>query len=529
VRQRKTAAEKASLTNIDLQIGEIAGWSQKKWLGISGFLLLVILASVIYISPRWQFFRSDDLPWIRSLQSSALLPTIWDQFSHGSPQEYRPFTSLYLLIVSWIFGDWAPGFYAANLLLHVASSTLVYGVARQLALSRLAGSLASLLFLVHPAPFRTILWINDSATLLQTHCTLWAVLFSFSYLAVKRPALQACSLLAALAAMFSKESGVIAVLLIPFIDVLFGPQPFAFRVRSHLVPFIALVGYLTLSLRFTPGWREYPEAFGWGPHVLPNLFYSIGFLVTMPDAYLHSGFPWTRILGALVLLAVFLAFEERRKGVFVAIWLLAGALPTALFVAPDSFGTTGRYTYSFLSPFALASAALMQRLDHVSGSKWQRWFRATASTVVIFVLISLSFKTARLAETPYETQAGPILYHYVVMALMEYREAERFLVAEIGCPSRRQLEDALDWAERLTQNRPTDPAWEVCGRMIVAITNVMLRHSEKAAEEFRRVIDVFDRRGKVELVRGAEVDRSRVEELAGLWTTAAPVYVCPSK
>jgi hypothetical protein len=511
------------LTNLDLRIGEMAMKSQKKWLGPAGFLLVVILASVIYMSPRWQFFRSDDLTWIRSLQSRAPLPLIWDQFSHGSPQEYRPLTSLYLLVLSWIFDDWAPGFYAVNLLLHAANAVLVYRVARQLTLSHLAASAACLLFLVHPAPFRTILWINDSATLLQTHFALWAVSLSFSYLAAERLAPLAGSLLAALAAMFSKESGVIAVLLIPFIHALFRPHPLALRV-AYLFPLVAVVGYLALSLRFNPGWREYPEVYRWGAHVLPNLFYSIGFLLTMPDPYVHSGFPWTRTLGLLIPLGAFLVFEEKRKGIFIAAWIIVGALPTALFVAPDSFGTTGRYTYSFLSPVVLASSALVQRF----GNKRQLWISATLCMATIFVLISLGFKTARLAKTPYETQAGPILYHYVVMTLMEYKEAERFLVAEIGCPSRRQLEDALGWADRLIQNRRADPGWEVCGRMIVAITNAMLRRPEKAAEEFSRVISIFNRSGKVELVRGAEVSPLRVQELAALWTGAAPVYVCPS-
>src|SRR5688500_7403842 len=99
-----------------------------KWKLPVGFLALVVLAATLYVSPRWQFFHSVDLTWIRALQTKPLLPVLWEQFSRGSPSEYRPLTSVYLLGLNLFFDDWAPGYYAANLLLHICSTALVYAV-----------------------------------------------------------------------------------------------------------------------------------------------------------------------------------------------------------------------------------------------------------------------------------------------------------------------------------------------------------------------------------------------------------------
>ena len=490
----------------------------------AAFTALLVLSAALYASPRWQFFRTDDVLWIRALQSKSFWPLIWEQLSQGAPQDYRPLMSICLFLLHRIFGDWAPAFYAVNIIVHASNAALVYRVAPRFGLSELWGFMAAVLFAVHPAPYQTVLWINDGALLLQIHFTLWAVWFLFRYIDTGLGRFYAASAVAATGAMFMKESGVVAVVLLPILDLLFRPRFSLVRLKPYLLLLPILVVYLYLSLSFVPGWREHPEVYRFGAHIFPNSAYTVGFLLT-PQGSMSPRFFTTAVLGVLFLPAAFWAFRNRRSGAFFTLWLILGALPTALFVRASGFASTGRYTYSILAPFAFTVAALFQTLYDVIRKTRSR-LSAALILIAVALLGSASLKTSRLAVTPYETQHGPILYHYVVFALMDYREAERFLTVEAGCPSERQLEEAITWANKLVQGRDSEPHWQLPGFLIRGVGRAMLRQRPEAVHEFSRAIDIVQRPGKLELVRGAEVAQARVHEIAALWLSSPPLTVC---
>jgi hypothetical protein len=486
---------------------------------------LLVLSAVLYASPRWQFFRTDDLVWIRALQPKSFWRLLWEQFAQGAPQDYRPLMSICLFLLHRIFGDWAPAFYAVNLIVHAANAALVYRVAARFGLSELWGFIAAVLFAVHPAPYQTVLWINDGALLLQVHFTLWAVWFLFRYLDTSLWRFYAASAGAATGAMFMKESGVVTVVLLPILDLIFRPRFSLTRLKPYFLLLPILVVYLWLALSFVPGWREHPDVYRFGAHVLPNTAFTVGFLINTPHGSMSPTFFPTTVLGGLFLLAAFWAFRDHRSGAFITLWLILGSFPTALFVRPDGFASTGRYTYSILAPFVFAVAALFQEL-YVVIRRIKSRLSATLVLIAVALLVSASFKTSRLAVTPYESQHGPILYHYVVLDLMDYREAERFLKFEAGCPSERQVEEAITWANKLIQGRDSEPHWQLPGFLIRGVGRAMLRQPLEAADEFKQAIDIIQRPGKLELVRGAEVAPARVREIAALWLSSPPLTVC---
>ena len=144
---------------------------------------------------------------------------------------------------------------------------------------------AALLFVIHPAPVRAVRWVNDAANLLQTFFLLLSLLLAWRFLETGGRRFYWLSLACAAAAVFSKESGIVALVLPCVLDFcLRGLRPlkrFARYAPHGLIAAFYL--YLYVSIAHSPGWRSRPEVFGIGSHVPRNLAYSVGFAWLAPD------------------------------------------------------------------------------------------------------------------------------------------------------------------------------------------------------------------------------------------------------
>ena len=134
----------------------------------AGWLCLLLIGATVYASHRWFFLSSNDVIWLRVLQSKPPLALAWEQFAIGSPLDYRPLATLYFVGLQALFGDWAPGYYAFSLVLHTFNALFVFLVARIFRLSWPVAAIDVVLFLIHPAPMRAERGVNDAANLLQT-------------------------------------------------------------------------------------------------------------------------------------------------------------------------------------------------------------------------------------------------------------------------------------------------------------------------------------------------------------------------
>ena len=316
---------------------------------VAGWLCLLLIGGTVYASHRWFFLSSNDVIWLRIMQSKPWLTLAWEQFAVGSPLDYRPLATLYFMALQAMFGDWAPGYYAFSLLLHTFNALLVFFVARTFRISWPFAALAALFFLIHPAPVRAVRWVNDAANLLQTFFLLLSLLLAWRFLATGGKRSYWLSLVCSAAAVFSKESGLVALILPCVLDFcLAGLRPlkrFA-RYAPHCLT-AAFYLYLYMSIAHSPGWRSRPEVFGIGSHVPRNLAYSVGFGWLAPD---QSSPPLSNLLvllGVVSLGAVITGFPDRRLGVFALLWLLLCALPTALFRTTGGLASTGRYIFFF--------------------------------------------------------------------------------------------------------------------------------------------------------------------------------------
>ena len=191
--------------HVDSKIAVMAGW-----------FCLLLIGGFVYCSPRWFFLSSNDVIWLRIMQSKPPLALAWEQFVVGSPLDYRPLATVYFLALQGLFGDWAPGYYAFSLLLHAINALLVFLVARIFRLSWQAAAFTALLFVIHPAPVRAVRWVNDAANLLQTLFLMSSLLLAWRFLATGGRHVYWLSLVCAAAAVFLKESGIVALVL-PFV------------------------------------------------------------------------------------------------------------------------------------------------------------------------------------------------------------------------------------------------------------------------------------------------------------------------
>ncbi len=474
--------------------------------GVALVFASAALVAAVYWSPRCNLLRSDDVTWIRAVEYQSFLPMLAGQFAHGSPHDYRPMTSVVLWLESQAFGDRAEWYYLVNFLLHAANAALVVRIAMRAGLHQPWTFFAGLLFLIHPAPFRTIVWVTDIATILQATFTLCAVLFWLHYSKSGRLAVLGGAMAAVVAAMFTKESGIATIAVLPALDLLFGCGRGPRRFGMYLVLLAALGVYLVLSLQPLPGWREYPQVYHPGWQMLVNALYGIGFAVT-PGASVTV----TAIAGAICCGAAAMVFPERRMGLFIAAWMLIAVLPTSPF-NPAGYDQTGRYAYSVLCPVVLTAGMLFQRAGRPAPARF-----IPIALAALALLVLLGTTTHRLAKTPYTRRPGEILYHYAVLSAMGYNRAERFLDREFDCRSPASAAAALEWSTRFVHDRAEHLEFLLPGLLVKGISEVMQGDLAAGNRDFDQAVRLVSHGNTVELVRGAHVRGERVQELASKW------------
>src|SRR5262249_55019882 len=284
-------------------------------------------------------------------------------------------------------------------------------------------AIATLFMLVHPAPVRSVRWVNDVANLLQTFFLLLSLCLAWRFLETRQQRCYWASLVYATAAVFSKESGIVALVLPLVLDFcLSGRRPLKRFIRYVPHGLIAVFYlYLYSSIAQSPGWRSRPELFGFGAHVPRNLAYSVGFAWLAPNEPSPLVSSFLVVLGLISLVLVVTAFRDRRLGDFALLWLLVCSLPTACFRATGGLASTGRYVYFLLPPLLLAAAGWAERGGQALGH--YPWRRVLALGALVLVFFVTGLRTRQLASAPFETHPGPVFFHFVLMWLLDYREA----------------------------------------------------------------------------------------------------------
>jgi tetratricopeptide (TPR) repeat protein len=126
----------------------------------------VVLVLVAYLPAFANGFVWDDDDYVTANAALRSLHGLWQLwFEPGVVPQYYPvtFTSFW---VEWqLWGAWAPGYHATNVLLHAANAVLAWRVLDRLAVP--GAWIAAALFAVHPVHVESVAWITERKNVLS--------------------------------------------------------------------------------------------------------------------------------------------------------------------------------------------------------------------------------------------------------------------------------------------------------------------------------------------------------------------------
>ncbi len=334
--------------------------------------VLLLLTAAAYAGVPHLGFVWDDIPLVRDNlvtgDPQALRAVfgmdLWATAGGvaGDSGYYRPMILLDLALDRLLWGLSPAGHHLHSLAWHLLASGLLYRLLRTQVQSipALAGAA---LFALHPMQSESVIWVaarNDSM----------AAAFVFASCLVlqprgARPGRCAAGALLVLAGMLSKETAILAPVLLLGLDLV-GGGPLLSGWRRHLASWLGIVGWATLRASSGVGRAGLPEAesLKWLGSLAPELLGHYAGRIVWPHplsvGHTLEYLEWQPAhLGALALILGLVLLLAWRGGRLAWVGLLfAGAalVPTALAIAMR--GQIGeRYLYLPLGGLALALAA----------------------------------------------------------------------------------------------------------------------------------------------------------------------------
>jgi hypothetical protein len=341
-------------------------------LGAWGALLILLAGGIAAWAWTLRFpFIADDYAHItHGLRATPSY--LWGVFTiPAADRFFRPFGLLAYAAEARLFGTSRVAWHASSLVLHIANSALLFGIARKRAYRSWPAGAAALFFLLHGTRPEAVTWISAQFDLWATFFFLLALLAFLRRVESGAARWQIVSLSALFFALISKEAAYVFPLvlcLIVWLDGIRGKK----AVRLLAPPF-ALTGlvflYRWLLLGGIGGYRT-----GTGtPFIYSiNLFRTAKALLLRPVAVLDFPMNWTRqpewwlwvclILGMVALAASASAKTHQRKLWFGLGFLLVAALPVHQFLLIDADLEKSRVLYLPSAGFALVFAAVLESL-----------------------------------------------------------------------------------------------------------------------------------------------------------------------
>jgi hypothetical protein len=182
-----------------------------RWQWLSPLVIAVAVAFVYWPGVHGFWGRDDYF----QLAFARLIGSPWPLFVRDHfpvpGSVFRPLGFASMWLCRALFGIDYEAHAIADLVLHAGVALALFGVLRRAGIARVPALCCTLLFALHPAVIGTALWWSARFDLLATLFVLLAVQAAFAYRDRRRSGALYCALGAALAAMLSKETGLVAV------------------------------------------------------------------------------------------------------------------------------------------------------------------------------------------------------------------------------------------------------------------------------------------------------------------------------
>ena len=307
---------------------------------VAAVCLLLFTSLTVYSPIINSYFVADDFGYVglyirqQLMDIPRLFTADWSQGIWGfNLGELRPMIALSFMWDALLWGNNPLGYHLTNLLVHSASSALVFFTLRRLLGADLtASTLAAILFAVHPVHAEAVSWISGRNELISTFFYLSSFLAFGIYRSVERIRYYVFSLILFVLGLFSKEMVMSLPLMLVAYDVVCHRTTIVSRQIKwwlpHICYFTILVLYLCLrKLIFGNALRNINI-----PDFVLRQGEYLSYLIPPMDMLAGSvRSRWLFLLCAVLLFALSSLLLVHRKARNRAQVILAGVVHPALF------------------------------------------------------------------------------------------------------------------------------------------------------------------------------------------------------
>lgn len=335
--------------------------------------LALLFGALVFLPVLGNSFWADDYGWVSRAMAMLHHP---EQWLAPTKSDYRPLASLSFLLNLRLSGIDPAGYYAFNLVLHLAVAALVMALARRLTGSRLAAGLAGLLFAAGVGHYgEAITWICGRTGPLADLCSLAALLFHWEALERGRARDRALSVACFALALSARESAVMLPVLLLLLEWARGATLRELLAPRRLATYLPYAVLLAADLIYEFGILRagspiLQSEYVVGPHAAAHFaeYLVRMFLPVIPSSILVPVSPALRaplqalfavlMVGVpLLWLVVWLRSGASRAVRFGVLWMAITLLPYVFF----TFRTSTRYLYTPAIGLALVLAVAGER------------------------------------------------------------------------------------------------------------------------------------------------------------------------
>jgi len=360
---------------------------------------------------RFEFVDYDDIDYISS-NPHVVTGLTWDgirwAFTAGYSANWHPLTWMSHMMDVQLFGMNAGLHHVVNLLLHVLSTLLLFGVLRRMTGAMGKSAFVAALFAVHPLHVESVAWAAERKDVLSTvffMLTLWAYAHYVRRQGWRRYATVAACLALGLLA---KPMLVTLPMLLVLLDVWPLRRPLSISLVTEKLPLFVLSaasaaitlvvqrqGGAVMRLDQVPlGLRiaNVPIAY---VHYIGAMFWPVGLVAMYP---LPREIPASEVLGALAILIGVSAFVVRvgRRHQYLIVgwlWYVIALLPVIGIVQVGAQSSADRYTYvPLIGLFLMIAWGVPEALSAVPG---RALVLRTASVAIVTTCTVLAFRQAQ--------------------------------------------------------------------------------------------------------------------------------------
>lgn len=370
---------------------------------------------------------------------------------------FRPLNMALIMARGAVFGSNPLYYVIANVIMHLANTTLVFLVARRLFKNTLATLAAAALFLAAFSHYEAITWISGSITLFVTFFVLVSLYGHVSYRQTEKRGWTLLALAGFILAFLTKETAIALPFIMLACDLLLVPGKK--KKPEFFLPYfgyVILLGFYLVvqtgwALRFAGGDSTY--RLGW--HVLSNIAdywvwlvmpnprhpYVAGALAALPRPLLWAY--WSVAGAAALTLPLVIVLAVLKKLKHELLWCFLAALAALLVFLPFAVKISARYAYLpsvFMSLFAGGVfAGAWNRLKERRHKPW-RWVLGAvlglylAGNSVGLVLIEREFVRVSTLTERLAIEVGELV-----------KLADEDVVFIDGLPAHVHLREAVHW------------------------------------------------------------------------------------